>query len=379
MLPGSTSRQCIADVDEDAEEEILAREYEDLQAVVKSFPPVQFQDEAAQPLGHGVLTLGALDFKALIDMRYAHQTCSADKGVRTRHSQREREGEKTTPTLCGSIIHQFHEALKEAQDDQAIGTGYERSARWTTNRVPAPGAHDGKIEGALAPALATGNSANAAVTAAAVVKQVRCLSFVVEYSRADPKQMATRRRNTFTKARVPHLREVLDALVSPFSPLKLDVYGFVFTDHGLRIGHGKSNVFKYATSSSIICYYAIVIAIYSKTGGKNGKHAAVTDASNISAVSYLAIQVFEHMHGRIFREHPDATATFQAKQFALLASNSFLCLLSSIPKTMSTGLELTQKDAEQFGKMLSEESKFMDAMRLFRKRGQTSYLDEDEE
>ncbi|KAF8809095.1 hypothetical protein BYT27DRAFT_7188181 [Phlegmacium glaucopus] len=86
--------------------------------------------------------------------------------------------------------------------------------------------------------------------------------------------MATRRRNAFTKARVPHLREVLDALVSPFSPLKLGVYGFVFTDHGLRIGR--------------------VIAIYSKTGGKNGKHAAVTDASNISAVSYLAVQVFTH-------------------------------------------------------------------------------------
>ncbi|KAF8225333.1 hypothetical protein L208DRAFT_1050423, partial [Tricholoma matsutake] len=51
-----------------------------------------------------------------------------------------------------------------------------------------------------------------------------------------------------------------------------------------------------------------VIAIYSKTGGKNRKHAGITDASNISAVSYLAVQVFEHMHGHIFCDHPDATA-----------------------------------------------------------------------
>lgn len=50
--------------------------------------------------------------------------------------------------------------------------GYERSARWTTGRVPALGARDGEINGALAPVLASGNSANAAVTAAAVVKRV---------------------------------------------------------------------------------------------------------------------------------------------------------------------------------------------------------------
>jgi hypothetical protein len=80
-------------------------------------------------------------------MRYAHQTKSADKGVRTRHSRREDSDDKKSPTLFGSIIHQFHEALKESQDDQAIGTGYERSARWTSNRVLAPVARDGVIGG----------------------------------------------------------------------------------------------------------------------------------------------------------------------------------------------------------------------------------------
>ena len=171
-----TSRQFIADVD-DAEEEILAQEYEELQAAVNNLPPVQIQDEAAQPLGRGVLTLDTLDFKALIDMRRTHQTRQADQGVRMRHSREETDDKKTKPTLLRSIIRKFHEALKEAQDDQAIGTGYERSARWTANRVPAPGARDGKIEGRLAPPPATGNSANAAVTAAAVVKQARHLRF----------------------------------------------------------------------------------------------------------------------------------------------------------------------------------------------------------
>jgi hypothetical protein len=39
-----------------------ARDYEELQASVRILPPIQLQDEAAQPLGCGVLSLGTLDF-----------------------------------------------------------------------------------------------------------------------------------------------------------------------------------------------------------------------------------------------------------------------------------------------------------------------------
>ena len=92
--------------------------------------------------------------------------------------------------------------------------------------------------------------------------------------------------------------------------------------------------------------------LMTKSGGKNGKHAAATDASNISAVSYLAMQVFKHMHGPLFQDHPDATAIFHTKQFALLTSNAFVCLLTSIPKTIPTGLELAQKESEWFKQLL---------------------------
>ncbi|KAF8889727.1 hypothetical protein CPB84DRAFT_1634748, partial [Gymnopilus junonius] len=49
-----------------------------------------------------------------------------------------------------------------------------------------------------------------------------------------------------------------------------------------------------------------VESIYSKTGGKNGKHADVTDSSNIMAVYYIAAQVFEHQIGSQFRAIPHA-------------------------------------------------------------------------
>ena len=81
------SRQFVADVDEEAKEEILAQEYVELQAVTHVLPPVWVQDEVAQLLGHGVLMLETLDFKALIDMHCAHQTHQADKGVCTCHSR----------------------------------------------------------------------------------------------------------------------------------------------------------------------------------------------------------------------------------------------------------------------------------------------------
>jgi hypothetical protein len=75
------------------------------------------------------------------------------------------------------------------------------------------------------------------------------------------------------------------------------------------------------------------------------------------------------MHGCLFRDHPDVTAIFKTKQLALLTSNAFLCLLFSTPKAIPTGLELAQKDAEVFMKMLSSEK---DAMRSFRKRRPTN-------
>ncbi|KAF8237893.1 hypothetical protein L208DRAFT_1245065 [Tricholoma matsutake] len=43
-----------------------------------------------------------------------------------------------------------------------------------------------------------------------------------------------------------------------------------------------------------------VIALYSKTGGKNGKHSSVSESLKISAISYMGVQVFEYMYARQF-------------------------------------------------------------------------------
>ena len=43
-----------------------------------------------------------------------------------------------------------------------------------------------------------------------------------------------------------------------------------------------------------------------------------------------------------------------------------------------TGLEPAQKDAEQFVETLSRENKYLNTMQSFRKRRQTSHLENDE-
>ena len=80
-----------------------------------------------------------------------------------------------------------------------------------------------------------------------------------------------------------------------------------------------------------------VAAIYRKTGGKNGKHAAVfvADAEtapvrNISAVSNMAVQIFEgvpHMPN-VFRVIPSDLLSLNVRGFALIRSQQFLYAIS---------------------------------------------------
>ena len=99
--------------------------------MIEKLPAIQAPDEPAKPIGQGVITFEDLDFDALVCMRCSHQTRQAVKGVRTKLSRDILDDEQTkTATLKQQIIIQFHEALRESQDDKAIGTGYEHSARW---------------------------------------------------------------------------------------------------------------------------------------------------------------------------------------------------------------------------------------------------------
>jgi len=99
---------------------------------------------------------------------------------------------------------------------------------------------------------------------------------------------------------------------------------------------------------SNLMYTVIVISIYSKSGGKNGKHCWVSDSSSISANSYVPVQVFEHMHSQQFRAVHQALQYLQVKRFTLLPAHSFLCTLDTAPQAIMANLKVSAKDYERF-------------------------------
>ena len=83
-------------------------------------------------------------------------------------------------------------------------------------------------------------------------------------------------------------------------------------------------------------------------GRKNGKHGAVSEKSNIAAVSYMVVQLYELIlhtvqSGKMdFRDRPDRLSLLQVKEYALLTSLQFLTLLSQKPTSNPTGLYLSE-------------------------------------
>jgi hypothetical protein len=130
-----------ADADDSARiEEVISNEYSQIQAIQTQIlrwplPPLQLPDEpTSNKIGHGTLSFEKLNFDTLIQMRRQHQTKQAAQGVQTKVSNPVNKDNSTH--LRNEILREMHSALKEAQDESAVGTGLERQQRW---RAPAPG------------------------------------------------------------------------------------------------------------------------------------------------------------------------------------------------------------------------------------------------
>jgi hypothetical protein len=96
-----------------------------------------------------------------------------------------------------------------------------------------------------------------------------------------------------------------------------------------------------------------VLALYSKSGGRNGAHGLVFEAANIAAISYVVVQSFEHFTGAQFRAIPQTLQSFQAKRFAHLPSSCFLCGLDQVPSSVEGGIKISVSDHERFKSLIS--------------------------
>lgn len=82
--------------------------------------------------------------------------------------------------------------------------------------------------------------------------------------------------------------------------------------------------------------------------------------TNIAAISYLIVQLFEYMFGRQFRNIPERVASLGVAQYSLLPSYCFLSVLNNAPalKLISVwaSMEVNGGDFELFSQAVKHRS-----------------------
>ena len=122
-----------------------------------------------------------------------------------------------------------------------------------------------------------------------------------------------------------------------------------------------------------------VIGIFLKTGGTNGKYAAVPTVSWIPSVLYIDVQIYEHIVGSGFWAIPDATLLLQTFQFSKIHSHKFLCILKGILNISSSYVPLAKSNMKLFHTFKSEHTKITKAIELLGKKKKNRGQDWDED
>ncbi|KAF8577793.1 hypothetical protein K439DRAFT_1363925, partial [Ramaria rubella] len=68
----------------------------------------------------------------------------------------------------------------------------------------------------------------------------------------------------------------------------------------------------------------VVVHLYVKSGGKTSNHSWVAETSSIGLLSYLVVQVFEHLRQGQFKDTPCELASLYVKGFGHILSTTFL-------------------------------------------------------
>ncbi|KAJ3833288.1 hypothetical protein F5878DRAFT_700127 [Lentinula raphanica] len=218
----------------------------------------------------------------LVSLREQHQTEHASKAVRIRGLQGASSDDATAQSLRRRMVTAFYDIQRLSQD-RGVTTTADRLKRWTTQ--------------------ATGNSLNAQVTAA-----------------GNATQAMSKRRTLMLQAGIKPFEVPPEAGVSKKSPLLLHSWGFVFA----RVQKDNTHAYR--------LFVGKVEAMYAKGGGKNGKHSSVTRAENVAALSYIGLQLFQHVHASTFRA--TQTQPFQTLTYTFVPSIRFFALTHSQPRTI---------------------------------------------
>ncbi|KAF8988916.1 hypothetical protein BDQ17DRAFT_1434815 [Cyathus striatus] len=206
-------------------------------------------------------------------------------------------------------------------------TGLEREHRW---RESAAGGRNGALAGQTAPILPAGNAANAAVVAEKAAGEA-----------------LKKWKKMFRKAHVTSntLNLVGEACITLLQPLQLEDFGFILIDSGICI--------------------ARIGTMYSKTAGKNGKYAAITDSSSISAITSLGVQIYENHTVNYFNATP--RVILSNYYFQLIPSIRFIMAIPSSVVTLQSniGLVINKEYMEIFQDLKSQTTHLIAAIKAF--------------
>ena len=124
-----------------------------------------------------------------------------------------------------------------------------------------------------------------------------------------------------------------------------------------------------------------MLSIYTKSGGKNGKHCWIGEVPTITVVSYTPVQLFKYMISRHFRAIPQALNSLQISQFTHLPSTSFLCLLDEAPTTLvgSHNLRISLTDGNRFDSLQGKAQNIVLALKNLNSRAAQEAENEEED
>jgi hypothetical protein len=142
------------------------------------------------------------------------------------------------------------------------------------------------------------------------------------------------------------------------------------------LGKGTLPFYHHLRSTDFV-YRLIVIALYAKSGGKNGKHGSVDSSTTIGALSNIAVEASEYMFNNQFRTTTTATAAFYTKQFLLVRPLSFLVMLQYLPKPQRNNsiLNIEAADLNLFTQLKNANASLATAMKLSRKHTKKHQVD----
>src|SRR6266581_1538353 len=83
--------------------------------------------------------------------------------------------------------------------------------------------------------------------------------------------------------------------------------------------------------SNFLSYFVwtSVLTLYEKSAGKGARHAWTSKATSIGALSFIAVQCYEHIQSRQlqYRFRPMECVATRTRRFKLLHSLAFLCVV----------------------------------------------------